>query len=444
MFAASYSLTKKQKLFTTSVIFLGILSAFEAPFASMFGIKANWISALIDTVVAGVFLIDGLLLYQKEKSNGETVAKKFLALSIISSIPIELFLFLGLPFTPLRFLRLIRGFRVVPELRRAGLLHELAVIPFSLKIAIAGTGALWAMHFISCMWPIIEPKYVDKSIIDQYVNSMYWSITTLTTVGYGDITPSTIPAKIFTMFVMVLGVGMYGFVIGNISQILSDRNRYKEKAREKIADLQTFMKHYNVPRKVQIDTLDYVNTLLGKRLSDNDSQIIADLPNALQEELTMYMNIKLIKSLTIFEACGPLCLKQVALKLQKKSFSPGQYIIHEGDKGNEMYIINHGKVDVRANNQTIITLDDGMFFGEQALIKHTTRNADVVSVSYCDLYILEKNDFLNLIELFPELIKNMDTTLHDIKAHQEELEREKVREDEDKVKGKKNKLKLAS
>ena len=127
------------------------------------------------------------------------------------------------------------------------------------------------------------------------------------------------------MFVMVLGVGMYGFVIGNISQLLSEENRYKEKAREKIADLQTFMRHYNVPRKVQVDALDYVNALLGKRLSDNDSQIIADLPNALQEELTMYMNIKLIKSLTIFDQCGAICLETSRSKTaKKKSYSPGE------------------------------------------------------------------------------------------------------------------------
>ena len=58
-----------------------------------------------------------------------------------------------------------------------------------------------------------------------------------------------------------------------------------------------------------------------------------------------------------------------------------------------MYIINHGRVDVRDGEKVIVSLEDGMFFGEQALIKHTTRNADVISTSYCDLYILEKDDF---------------------------------------------------
>ncbi len=437
-----YAHSKKQQLFINTLVFLGVLNAFEAPFASMFGMEANWYSVIIDCVIATMFLIDGISLYKRELPHGKETAKRYLSLSIISSIPVELFLFMGLPVMPLRFIRLIRAYRFIPEMKREGLLNELAVIPFKLKITIAATSAFFAMHFISCLWPMIEPKAVSASVADQYLNAMYWSITTLTTVGYGDVTPSTNLAKVFTMFVMVLGVGMYGFVIGNISQLLNDRNRYREKAREKIADLQTFMKHYKVPRKVQVDTLDYVNILLGKRLSDNDSQIIADLPNALQEELTMYMNIKLISSLTIFDGIGALCLKQVAKKLQKKSFSPGQNIITKGDKGKEMYIINHGKVDVRDGENSLVILDDGMFFGEQALIKHTTRNADVISMSYCDLYILEKDDFMNLIELFPELIKNMDTTLHEIKTHQEELKAKQNAEANGNAKG--QNLKLAS
>ena len=124
------------------------------------------------------------------------------------------------------------------------------------------------------------------------------------------------------MFVMVLGVGMYGFVIGNISQLLSREIGIKKRLEKKIADLQTFMRHYNVPRKVQVDTLDYVNTLLGKRLSDNDSQIIADLPKRTSRRIDHVYEYKINQVAVVFDQCGAICLKQVAQKLQKKSYSP--------------------------------------------------------------------------------------------------------------------------
>ena len=62
------------------------------------------------------------------------------------------------------------------------------------------------------------------------MDAVYWAITTLTTVGYGDITPSTNLAKLFTMSIMVLGVGVYGFVIGNIAQILGDQESLQGKS----------------------------------------------------------------------------------------------------------------------------------------------------------------------------------------------------------------------
>jgi len=278
----------------------------------------------------------------------------------------------------------------------------------AVKLVIFGVSAMMAIHIISCFWTIVEPLHLKESNTVRYINSLYWAITTLSTVSYGDVTPSTNISKLFTMFIMVTGVGMYGLVIGNVAQLISEANRYKEKSREKIEDLTTFMKHYQVPRKVQLETLSYYNNMLDKRLSDNDYQIISDLPQALQEELTTYMNIKLINSLSLFKNCSKFCLKEVAMSLEKKSYSPGQFIIKTGEIGSEMFIINHGVVDVKIEDKVLTTLSDGKFFGEKALLEEATRNADIVAASYCDVYKLKKEDFLRIIARYPELLRNME------------------------------------
>ena len=58
-------------------------------------------------------------------------------------------------------------------------------------------------------------------------------------------------------------------------------------------------------------------------------------------------------------------MKEVANKLQKKSFAPGSYIIKEDEIGHELFIINHGFVEVQKDKKVIIGLDDGKFFGEE-------------------------------------------------------------------------------
>ena len=84
----------------------------------------------------------------------------------------------------------------------------------------AGSGAIIAIHFISCFWHYLQPHPEAKTLLDSYIYANYWAITTLTTVGYGDITPASNLARVFTMGTMVLGVGVYGIVIGNVAQML--------------------------------------------------------------------------------------------------------------------------------------------------------------------------------------------------------------------------------
>ena len=57
-----------------------------------------------------------------------------------------------------------------------------------------------------------------------YINHSNGAVVTLTTVGYGDIVPATNIETIYSMIVMIFGVGIYGYVIGNVANILSTWN----------------------------------------------------------------------------------------------------------------------------------------------------------------------------------------------------------------------------
>jgi len=60
----------------------------------------------------------------------------------------------------------------------------------------------------------------DNSILSLYIDSYYWGIQTMVTVGYGDIVPISNSERIFASTYMVIGVILYSFVIDNINQIL--------------------------------------------------------------------------------------------------------------------------------------------------------------------------------------------------------------------------------
>jgi len=59
----------------------------------------------------------------------------------------------------------------------------------------------------------------------KYITSLYWSIQTLTTVGYGDVSAVTVPEQILAILWMIIGVGFYSLTISNISIFINDLNR---------------------------------------------------------------------------------------------------------------------------------------------------------------------------------------------------------------------------
>lgn len=68
---------------------------------------------------------------------------------------------------------------------------------------------------------VFRYSFLDYSDIDTYILSMYWSYTTLSTVGYGDITPCTNIEILMSLMWMVFGICFFSFTIGSLASMLS-------------------------------------------------------------------------------------------------------------------------------------------------------------------------------------------------------------------------------
>ena len=56
------------------------------------------------------------------------------------------------------------------------------------------------------------------------MNSLYWAITSMATVGYGDITPKTTKERISVIILMFIAAGVYALIINDISKIVNNFN----------------------------------------------------------------------------------------------------------------------------------------------------------------------------------------------------------------------------
>ncbi|MCB9062603.1 MAG: cyclic nucleotide-binding domain-containing protein [Halobacteriovoraceae bacterium] len=407
---------KKDLIWRLGVAICITYVAIEAPLSYAYKLNISSVQIVIDVFISIVFGFDFVrFLLKNDKKIYKWPKSKRYGLYIIealAAIPYELLATIFPVLSIFKILRLLRLFRIIRLIKEFSILSGLTVLPTTIRFSSVLVSIIVAIHWIACGWQILTPFHEIDNFTN-YNKSLYWAITTLTTIGYGDITPTTNLSRLYTMVIMILGVGVYGLVIGNVAKLIDNADKHKEKTREKINDLTLFMKHYNIPIGLQKEVLSYYNHIFQKRLSDNDTQIISELPTALQSEIQTYMNIKLIAEIPLFKNCGAVCLKDIANVLEQFSFSPGQTIISCGEIGEEMYVLSHGTVDIftpekdGSKKHLVATLNDGQFFGEMALMEKTVRNADVKARSYCDTYRLNKSDFLEIIEKYPILKLNI-------------------------------------
>ncbi len=117
----------------------------------------------------------------------------------------------------LRLLRLFRIFKMIRYMQESSVLKK-ALIASRPKITIFIFTMLFVITIVGAMMYIVEGEEYGFSSIPE---SMYWAVITVTTVGYGDITPHTSIGKFIASFLMIMAYGIIAVPTGIFSYELS-------------------------------------------------------------------------------------------------------------------------------------------------------------------------------------------------------------------------------
>lgn len=176
--------------------------------------------------------------------------------------------------------------------------------------------------------------------------AMWWGIVTLTTVGYGDVTPVTLWGRIAGGLTAVMGVIMFAIPMGIIASAFIEAARRRE-----------FVDTWNLVAKVPL-----------------------------------------------FRMLDAARIAAIAGVLRARGVERGERIIRKGDKGDSMYFIVSGEVEVDMDTVAPkVRLGTGEFFGEIALIADRERTATITALTVCKLLVLRKDDFERFMDAHPDL-----------------------------------------
>jgi voltage-gated potassium channel len=179
--------------------------------------------------------------------------------------------------------------------------------------------------------------------------ALYWSVTTLSTTGYGDVVPITHIGRLIAGLVMIAGLAVFGLWTGIIA------NGFAAEARRR----------------------DFTRTW----------EFVARVP--------------------FFKPLTPGAIIEIARMLRAMDVAERTVIVRKGRHGDSMFFIASGQVEIVGTNPPV-RLGDGAFFGELALLGGGVRTATVVATMPTTLLVLEVADYRIFAAQHPDLARAVE------------------------------------
>lgn len=381
----------------------------------------------------------GLKIYSDRASISRLYLRGWFAVDLVASVPFAWLFFVTSLWAPgssmgvgaaLDIIMVTKLMKMVKISKVSAIFNDiretLSVNPALMRLVTFGFWFVTAVHLMACGWVLIGASEASRPHFDQYVRGVYWCVTTIATIGYGDYTPShdSNTQIIYTVVVMIFGVGMYGYIIGNVATLIANLDVARANYQAKMEEINDFLRTRRVPGPLQSRVRNYYAYLWETQKSVSPVSITEELPHTLSMEISLYLNRSILEKVALFKNANEIFIREIVQLMQPMVFLPDDYIIRQGEYGDCMYFLSNGDVEVIVNGSRVASLVQGSPFGETALIQGEKRMASIRAVSYCDVYKLSKADFDALRVRYPDFDAQVKKVVEDrLKDTQEKTQK---------------------
>ncbi|XP_065626457.1 potassium channel AKT1 isoform X2 [Quercus suber] len=413
---------RRYRIWETYLVVLVIYTAWVSPFEFGFLRKPQGPLAIVDNVVNGFFALDIILtffvayldkltylLVDNPKKIAWKYAKSWLAFDVISTVPSELarkispsaFGSYGL-FNMLRLWRLRRVSALFSRLEKDRNYNY-----FWVRCAKLICVTLFAVHCAGCFYYLLAASYHDpkktwigatmgdflhKSLWIRYVTSIYWSITTLTTVGYGDLHPVNTREMLFDIFYMLFNLGLTAYLIGNMTNLVVHGTSRTRKFRDTIQAASSFAQRNQLPIRLQDQMLAH---LCLKFRTDSEGlqqqETLDSLPKAIRSSISHHLFYSLMDKVYLFKGVSNDLLFQLVSEMKAEYFPPKEDVILQNEAPTDFYILVTGAVVVGEAKT-------GDLCGEIGVLCYRPQLFTVQTKRLSQLLRLNRTTFLNIVQ----------------------------------------------
>uniref|UniRef100_A0A3Q1FGY3 Voltage-gated delayed rectifier potassium channel KCNH4 n=1 Tax=Acanthochromis polyacanthus TaxID=80966 RepID=A0A3Q1FGY3_9TELE len=403
-----------------------------------------------DIAVEMLFIIDIILNFRTTyvSQSGQVVyearsicihyATTWFFVDLVAALPFDLLYAFNITVTSLvhllKTVRLLRLLRLLQKLDRysqysamvltllmsvfALLAHWMACIWYMIGRREIETNETWDIGWLHELGKRLDSPYVNSTVggptvRSSYIAALYFTLSSLTSVGFGNVCANTDAEKIFSICTMLIGALMHAVVFGNVTAIIQRMYSRRSLYHTRMKDLKDFIRVHRLPQQLKQRMLEYFQTTWSVNNGIDANELLHDFPDELRADIAMHLN-KDILQLPVFKGASRGCLRSLSLHIKTSFCVPGEYLIRQGDALHANYFVCSGSLEVLKDSMVLAILGKGDLIGSDLpgtdqVIK---TNADVKALTYCDLQYISVRGLREVLELYPEYASVFASDIH--------------------------------
>jgi len=357
-----------------------IATVFFAPFQIAFQKESgyfNFFSAAIDLTLTSIFVVDifvnfNLVLYKNERIVLErkeiitTYLQQMFWVDLIGVFPFETVALwatgrLGeddseaLMFSMVRLLGFVRLHRmkklsdVLQYDARVSLLWFTLLRNFGAVLACTHIEACF-MYYLARLHDFGEdtwlgPKVADMTGFDRYVASLYFSITTFATVGYGDWSMSNSRERLLGSLFMLFNVVVAAWVIGSITLLIVKGDEKTGEYRDTLQTLQQYGEMNNFDDHFLRKLTSQLRLEFNNR-EISDEQVLKNFPSAVRRRILRKLYFKPLVQTDLMKGVRPQFVDAFLASCKVEIFSPGEEMVDRGSIMSDLFFLVGGVAEI--------------------------------------------------------------------------------------------------
>ncbi|XP_046383840.1 potassium voltage-gated channel protein eag-like isoform X3 [Ischnura elegans] len=254
-----------------------------------------------------------------------------------------------------------------------------------------------------------------------YVTALYFTMTCMTSVGFGNVAAETDNEKIFTICMMIIAALLYATIFGHVTTIIQQMTSATAKYHDMLNNVREFMKLHEVPKALSERVMDYVvstwamtkgldtdkvnqspRATVGLHSGCDRRQVLNYCPKDMKADICVHLNRKVFNEHPAFRLASDGCLRALAMHFAMSHSAPGDLLYHTGESIDSLCFIVTGSLEVIQDDEVVAILGKGDVFGDSFWKDSAVGQsaANVRALTYCDLHTIKRDKLLEVLDFY--------------------------------------------